>query len=158
MPVTLQGWAGDGASPIAGRKPLQALIALSGTGEIDGELSAVLAEVKKSGSSSTAGSPFWVAPVVEGRAAALVTRLGYAGPMLWTLDIKIQDGPGDPWPAGVNLIHIRAGNDLGNPPASAEWDSSTFATVIVPATQQKKGQAPGKPPQPKAPNPSRRGT
>lgn len=159
MALRLEGWAGDSHTPVKGRKPLQVLLAVSGSlDETGSDLADLVAAV--AAESNHQGDAFKVSPVVPGRATALLTRLAFAETSnMLEADIQIAEF-GDPWPAGVNLVHVFAASAASKLPDDRMWRSSTFATVIVPAaTETKSGSITKKGPKPKGPlNPSGRGT
>ncbi|HYE27937.1 MAG TPA: hypothetical protein VEA61_06870 [Allosphingosinicella sp.] len=140
MVVTFYGWAGDQTTPLPGRKPLQALVALQTLGPAHslGDTIKAVAEM-----SVVPDAIFKISPVVEGRAPALPVKISWGGPLFWVIDFEISEGD-TPWPPGVNLVHVTASSFDPKLPEDEKWSASTFATVIVPPLAKQKAPSPQK--------------
>lgn len=135
MPITMQGWTGDFGGQLPGRKPLQALIALST------DAGDAFVQLLNAGSPSGPFHFLHVTSTLPGARLAEVAKVTLLGPLLCAVDIEVL-GPGgdnhEPWPAGVNLVNIAANNPLmAKEPLEENWSCSTFATVLVAAKLSK---------------------
>jgi hypothetical protein len=124
--ITFIGWTGDFAAQVPGREPMQALIALNVLG--DGSLSSIFQYVKEQGDDQAV---FKVNAAQEG---VFLRSAGFEwpGPNLLAVAIEMLPG-GVQLPAGANLVHIVARNELFEPDEARQWHTSTFATIVVPA-------------------------
>jgi hypothetical protein len=125
MAITFDGWSGDFAAAVPGRKPMQALIALQIVG--DPSLYPEFQYVKEHGDEQ---SVFQVNALVDG---VVLHSAGFEWPGPCCLAVAIEMLPGGvQLPAGPNLVHIVASNELVEQDEAKVWRASTFATIIVP--------------------------